>query len=186
MSRLKFSGLLAAALIAGASFSGAAQSTTFELNFVQNGASDGMATLILNNVTSSTSTTLTGTEITNDFGGLSGNVGGLMITPPLVGTSATDPLLDAGFVFQSITLTNGNITGIVETSGIFLNDTFPVLLLGNNNNPLGFEIGGPQNEGTFTVQAVPEPSTWAMMLLGFVGLGFMAYRRKSALVASAA
>jgi hypothetical protein len=27
--------------------------------------------------------------------------------------------------------------------------------------------------------AVPEPSTWAMMILGFVGLGFMAYRRKS-------
>lgn len=35
--------------------------------------------------------------------------------------------------------------------------------------------------------AVPEPSTWAMMLLGFAGLGFMAYRRKqngSALVAA--
>jgi hypothetical protein len=27
------------------------------------------------------------------------------------------------------------------------------------------------------VAAVPEPSTWAMMLLGFAGLGFMAYRR---------
>ncbi len=27
--------------------------------------------------------------------------------------------------------------------------------------------------------AVPEPSTWAMMLLGFTGIGFMAYRRKS-------
>jgi CHRD domain/PEP-CTERM motif len=27
--------------------------------------------------------------------------------------------------------------------------------------------------------AVPEPSTWAMMLLGFAGLGFMTYRRKS-------
>jgi hypothetical protein len=27
--------------------------------------------------------------------------------------------------------------------------------------------------------AVPEPSTWATMILGFVGLGFMAYRRKS-------
>jgi hypothetical protein len=26
--------------------------------------------------------------------------------------------------------------------------------------------------------AVPEPSTWAMMILGFVGVGFMAYRRK--------
>ena len=32
----------------------------------------------------------------------------------------------------------------------------------------------------FTVftAAVPEPSTWAMMVLGFCGLGFMAYRRK--------
>ena len=25
---------------------------------------------------------------------------------------------------------------------------------------------------------VPEPSTWAMMLLGFAGLGFLAYRRR--------
>jgi hypothetical protein len=29
-----------------------------------------------------------------------------------------------------------------------------------------------------TVSAVPEPSTWAMMILGFFGLGFVAYRRK--------
>jgi hypothetical protein len=29
------------------------------------------------------------------------------------------------------------------------------------------------------VGAVPEPSTWAMMILGFVGLSFMAYRRKN-------
>ena len=26
--------------------------------------------------------------------------------------------------------------------------------------------------------AVPEPSTWAMMILGFAGVGFLAYRRK--------
>jgi hypothetical protein len=35
---------------------------------------------------------------------------------------------------------------------------------------------------TFTiseVSAVPEPSTWAMLILGFAGVGFMAYRRKS-------
>jgi PEP-CTERM motif len=29
------------------------------------------------------------------------------------------------------------------------------------------------------VEAVPEPSTWAMMILGFLGVGFVAYRRKS-------
>jgi hypothetical protein len=28
-------------------------------------------------------------------------------------------------------------------------------------------------------EAVPEPSTWAMLILGFAGVGFMAYRRKS-------
>jgi hypothetical protein len=36
---------------------------------------------------------------------------------------------------------------------------------------------------TFTavgaVGAVPEPSTWAMMLLGFAGIGFMTYRRRA-------
>ena len=31
---------------------------------------------------------------------------------------------------------------------------------------------------TPTVSAVPEPSTWAMMILGFCGVGLMAYRRK--------
>ena len=28
------------------------------------------------------------------------------------------------------------------------------------------------------VAAIPEPSTWAMVILGFFGVGFMAYRRK--------
>jgi hypothetical protein len=31
---------------------------------------------------------------------------------------------------------------------------------------------------TTPTPAVPEPSTWAMMILGFLGLGFLAYRRK--------
>jgi len=37
--------------------------------------------------------------------------------------------------------------------------------------------------GQFTTDtiasSVPEPATWAMMILGFMGIGFMAYRRKS-------
>jgi hypothetical protein len=31
---------------------------------------------------------------------------------------------------------------------------------------------------TTVASNVPEPSTWAMMILGFMGVGFMAYRRK--------
>ena len=35
-------------------------------------------------------------------------------------------------------------------------------------------------EPVAAVGAVPEPSTWAMMVLGFAGVGFMAYRRRRA------
>jgi len=72
-----------------------------------------------------------------------------------------------------------------------------------NSENLGFSIFGPLNfdpnaTGVYTldlqlfsaqnqllgdvaiqVSAVPEPSTWAMLILGFAGIGFMAYRRKS-------
>ena len=34
-----------------------------------------------------------------------------------------------------------------------------------------------------TLTAVPEPSTWAMMLVGFSGLGYAAYRRRRTPVA---
>ncbi len=44
--------------------------------------------------------------------------------------------------------------------------------------PDGFSIEG--------VAAIPEPSTWAMMILGFAGIGFMSYRRKSKPVLMAA
>jgi hypothetical protein len=33
-------------------------------------------------------------------------------------------------------------------------------------------------DGGNRTSSVPEPSTWAMMILGFFGVGFMAYRRK--------
>jgi hypothetical protein len=29
------------------------------------------------------------------------------------------------------------------------------------------------------VAAVPEPSTWAMLLIGFAGVGFITYRRRN-------
>ena len=41
------------------------------------------------------------------------------------------------------------------------------------------DLNGLSESGPITaVQAVPEPSTWAMMILGFCGLGVVAYRRR--------
>jgi hypothetical protein len=50
----------------------------------------------------------------------------------------------------------------VNTLEVILTDTGP---------PTAFRIDG-------FAGPVPEPSTWAMMILGFVGIGLMAYRRK--------
>ena len=44
----------------------------------------------------------------------------------------------------------------------------------------GFTMASSSNSFEITnISAVPEASTWAMMLLGFLGVGFLAYRRKS-------
>jgi hypothetical protein len=47
-----------------------------------------------------------------------------------------------------------------------------------NNTELGYDI---RTDGLFTtgVGAVPEPATWAMMLLGFCSLAFMAHHKRS-------
>ena len=47
---------------------------------------------------------------------------------------------------------------------------------GENRNVLLASFSG---DNAFVTTGVPEPSTWAMMILGFFGVGFMAYRRKS-------
>lgn len=46
---------------------------------------------------------------------------------------------------------------------------------GNSIDPTAF---GPALDNV-SVTAVPEPSTWAMMILGFLSVGFAAYRRKA-------
>jgi hypothetical protein len=38
---------------------------------------------------------------------------------------------------------------------------------------------GDAFSGQVITAAVPEPATWAMLLLGFAGIGFLAYRRKA-------
>ena len=65
------------------------------------------------------------------------------------------------------------------------------ILAGGPNLRLGISAslsdatGGPDSFNAIAA-AVPEPSTWAMMLLGFCGLGFMAYCRKSSPASTAA
>jgi hypothetical protein len=58
----------------------------------------------------------------------------------------------------------------------------PALNIGNASATFDADItiGATSVAGGATlVTGVPEPSTWAMMLLGFCGVGFLTYRRRS-------
>jgi PEP-CTERM motif len=54
----------------------------------------------------------------------------------------------------------------------FVDPTFTI-------DPATSDIGQLDLIFSSNIGAVPEPSTWAMMILGFAGVGFAAYRRKS-------
>jgi hypothetical protein len=79
------------------------------------------------------------------------------------------------------------ISSGVPTNNTWQSETFNFTATSNNTlislmGSSGFSYVGLDNvvlTGPAVTPGVPESSTWAMMLLGFAGVGFMAYRRKS-------
>ena len=68
---------------------------------------------------------------------------------------------------------SGPSTGTTTGYGEFqYPESFAVGALNIDPNATGYFLGIELSP------AVPEPSTWAMMILGFAGVGFMAYRRR--------
>jgi hypothetical protein len=119
---------------------------------------------------------------------------------------------DQTTLFGDFSFTNGNITGwqiyfinnFHDHNGVYAFGSTSASPYGDAVTDLG--LGGlgaatsehcgltgsnvPACAGTWSitasVSAVPEPSTWAMMILGFTGVGFMAYRRKNKMALNAA
>ena len=127
-----------------------------------------------------TETTVT---VSNDTITIVNNAPGLFC--PAAGCTAGD---FGGYVFTFTNLTSP-ITGVTDsfTGGFapvpispglptglaWTGNTITVNALGDNlanNDTLTLNV-------SFTTTPIPEPSTWAMMLVGFAGLGFAAYRR---------
>jgi hypothetical protein len=70
----------------------------------------------------------------------------------------------------------------ITTDGFLSFDIFA-----NRADPMHVAVFGVRlfdDPGVFTISAaVPEPSAWAMMILGFISLGFVTYRRRRLAVA---
>jgi PEP-CTERM motif len=108
------------------------------------------------------------TSISIYWGSIDGNQGGNinLNTLTLGGFTLTgaDLVLRGASGTGSQTLPSGN--ELVTISGL---DPFTTATFSSTRNAFEFSLGS----------AVPEPSTWAMMMLGFAGLGYAAFRRNT-------
>jgi hypothetical protein len=87
---------------------------------------------------------------------------------------------------SSSNICSTGISAYENTEGASSHGTpLSVALLGTYKYDPGIDLTGAtylSGDGVVDTRisgGVPEPSTWAMLLLGFAGVGFMAYRRKS-------
>lgn len=89
------------------------------------------------------------------------------------------------------TLLQGTVTG-VNSGGVFVNFDNAVRTFASSAGPFTFalnDVSISSNSATQIVSgqiqaAVPEPGTWAMMLIGFGGMGVALRRRRSATMIS--
>ena len=194
-----------AALMGIALFGSTANASVFDLSF--DSATWDVTAVInatLNAGGNYDATSITGTVLNNNTSttyniGLSAGANGIL-------PAGGGPGLDGFFNWDNvITATSGNGPFGLTSGGILFSSDAPIGGPGGGTSypsPTEFSIWnnvgffGPQAivlgttaldpsnvntafAGTLSITAaVPEPSTWAMMVLGFCGLGFMAYRRK--------
>src|ERR1700722_12738380 len=110
------------------------------------------------------------TSISIYWGSIDGNQGGNNNLNTFAITVDNYTLTGADLVAMGATGT-GDQTGplgneLVTISGLA---PFTTATFSSTNNAFEFALGS----------AVPEPSTWAMMMLGFAGLGYAAFRRNT-------
>lgn len=98
---------------------------------------------------------------------------------PRTGVAAGSNSID---VYWGVNLV-GSYTGTTNANTAWT--VYNLTVTGHGSDTLEFRAAGTSDSYGGSLDAVsltaviPEPSTWAMMLLGFAGVGFMAYRRKN-------
>ena len=96
------------------------------------------------------------------------------------GRSPSGNVITTEFGANGLTGTENSTTYIFRTNATDFNS------LGFFGIIDGSTLSGRTYMPTGSVAAVPEPSTWAMVILGFAGVGFMKYRRKNKMALSVA
>jgi hypothetical protein len=128
--------------------------------------------------------TITGTEsFTDAYGNSSISFGSSAITVMNLTPGAFSSFAFSGYDIQLISgAPFSNVVIDPSSSSAFASGS--VLTFSSNDIQINLagacgSCSGGESIVLDVTAAVPEPSTWAMMILGFAGIGFMAYRRKS-------
>ena len=175
----------------GNTITGTTNQTNTPLTFTRIGAGGALASdasgqaVVINN--GSDPSNLTGTVAVDLFGSVAAsyiefNLPGIPGNPPpaesvnvLIEALSTDGLTVLGFNTLTLDGNGNNYFNITGTDG----DTFGGFRI--TLNPANTGVGALQNVRvqTAVAAAVPEPGTWALMLLGFGGIGVSMRRRRS-------
>jgi PEP-CTERM motif len=160
------SGVLAAAALAMWSFAGSARAETFDFSYTFNDG--GVVTGVLEGTVQPDMNTVL-TSIVDSL-----VVFGETVTPPLFVTlHAYNPppaIVTFDGSFMDIVVANTDRTAAFSASS----DDGRV----GGATPSGSVDYETYDPAQWTLTAVPEPATWALMLAGFVGLGVLARGRK--------
>ena len=126
------------------------------------------------------------------FFSLTGGTGTTAISSPftlLVNFTSPGSVAGNGTYFAAVSgsVTDGTAGGVDidfdNTPHLFTSAAGPFTLAVRD---LSVTNGGLNTPITGTIRAVPEPATWAMMLLGFAGIGFAMRRRRQPVLAQLA
>jgi hypothetical protein len=181
---------LGAGLIATLGAVSAAQADTTILDVSEQGSGISVVSSPADDLATATSATTTSWGLPDTFTllpPLSGAVTSFVLSNPIelspsaLGTN-TLTIIIGGVTYTDHLTETSNPFGQVVLTGELVGGT-----LGPNTTSLNIsytQTGGAGNgisaSATYAVSTpVPEPSTWAMMMLGFGGLGYAAFRRAS-------
>jgi hypothetical protein len=163
--------VIAASIVVGATAS--AEAKLFAFTFDATGIDiDGR--FVTNNLPNSVG----GLEITS----ISGTVNGLDMTSLVAANAPAIATVSGGIQFDNVLYAPSSPR--LDNKGVLFNgpsgeynvytdhSTYSL-----SDKPPDVGIYGPGTEGTFTVTGVPELSTWAMLIIGFGGVGLQVRRR---------
>jgi hypothetical protein len=189
--KIRSLGLLSGVLLAWAFTAGMASASTVTLDVTGTitGVGNFTADVILDVVGGQA---ITGTGSINILGLSSAPL--VLITPSTPGNEGSGGSVafrdnggtDIGYTDTAYPLNNGLLFDVGATTASW--GQYPLFAFGSDWSFFSGKVAGTyyyNESGTASVSAVPEPSTWTMMILGFAGVGFMAYRRRNSAMLAA-